>query len=257
MKVKNNNMRMVFNIILNIAFAIIGITMMIKTTSMVNRVFIFITLLLVLGFNIHYDYLKYKLNIIMKNIALAKSYIQTQQKIDHLNRIDKLNGVKTSLYIPQVLLFLDGNKPQEALDFMEKNHKFFTSKPDYLLIKNFTIFKAHSLMANTSKTLASYSELKKMKESNFKSKHMNLLYNWDEIEALQLMSVKKYRQALELLLKINDNYLNPREQVHLYHEIATCYDKTQNKAMAEEYQNKIIAINPESPFITLNRKSIQ
>lgn len=220
---------------------------MLKSTSDFNRALIVIILILVLGFNIHYDYLKHKLNIIMNDISSAKPHQETQEKIDQLTKIDKLKGIESSLIIPQVLLYLDANKPQEALDHIDKNQSFFTSKPDYLLIRNFSNFKAHSLMANTNKTLESYSELKKIKTSNFKSKHMNLLYNWDEIEALQLMSIKKYKQALQLLLKIDDKYFNPREKVHLYHEIKTCYAKTQNKVMAENYQKKIIDINPRSP----------
>lgn len=247
MKIKNNQIRIIWSVILNSLFIFIGVNMLLDNPS--YGILIILVLVVVLGFNIHYDYLKIKLNKVMAMIANADNANDIYEEITKIKSKDRLKGLQDSFVIPEILLSLDDNNPKLTLDLISSNMDFLKSKPDYLLIYRFATFKAFSLIGNSSKTLEAYNELILLKESNFKSKHMSLLFNWDEIYGINLMTLKKWKQAESVLNSINTNYFNNRELIQLNNELRLVYNRLGRIAEEKKCITKIKSINAKSAFL--------
>lgn len=235
--------------LLYVGFLLVGYNTLTNENS--NKPMVIGIIIVVLAFNIFYDYLKYLLNDIMKSIIFSENSDEIIKKIDHLEKVDIFKGLKSSLIIPKLLLSMDMNDPNSTLEILNKEQKFFTSKPDYLLISKYSKFKANTLMDNKRHYTKSYEDLLKLRESNFKSSKMNLLFNWFQIDGLYKLQLKNYSQSAQLYDKVETKNLNPREQVHYYYELAQNYKGMKNYKKYKEITTIIESISPHSPFTQL------
>lgn len=233
-----------------IAFIFISINSIMQQESIFMKFVIAIIAIIVLGVSVFYEFLKLKYSQLQKSLVSASNHQETLQLRNQLVSLDKVKGMKDSVTLFDVLFLLDQNKPQEVLNLIDENEKLFKSSLDALLIKRHSIFKAYQLLGNRTQSKKAYQELEKLKETNLnKAKKMNLLYNWQQIEALNTFyNQQDYQKALKQYQSIDTSKYNPRELIHLYSEYKELAKRINNKELVNELNSKIIAINPSSPF---------
>lgn len=229
--------------VLSIFFLFIALNAIKESQSLFMKIFIGLTAIIVLFFTWFYEYLKHLYTQAQYSLVSAQNPQDIHQKINHIKKLDKVGGMKDSLVTLETLLALDENNPQKAIDLINNNEKLFKANPDLLLIKKHSLFKAYTLLNNKTQAKKAYQELEALKQTNFKKNKMNLLYNWDQIEALaQGYLLNKSDKALNKYKKLDTTRYNPRELVQMYHEMNQI-------TQSHQYSSLIESINPNSPFI--------
>lgn len=233
-----------------LAFIFISISIVNSQETIVMKVLTSLVALVVLSITLFYEYLKHKYEKLQLLLIKSENIAEIEAAKNELVSLDKLNGLKDSITLFNVLYSLDKNKPLETLSLINENEKLFKSNLDALLIKRYSTFKAYQLLDNKTKAKKAYQELIKLKETNFKQTNkMNLLYNWDQIEALHLSYIKQdYQKALKLYNSIDTSKMNPREILHLNVEKRFIAIKTRNIDLLNKTNKIIKDISTDSPF---------
>ncbi len=221
-----------------------------STPSLLVKAFIAIFSVIVLVITIYYDYLKRQYYQLQQALILSKNNGETLKLRDEFIKKDYFKGFKDSIILFDVLFSLDENMPQKTLQLLEENDRFFRSSLDMLLVKRYSTFKAYTLLNNRSQAKKAYDELLKLKDTNLnKSKKMNLLYNWDQIEALNIgFNLHKFRQAIQLYNQLDDSKMNNRELLHLNVEKRMFGQQLNDLAVVNLANGVINSISEDSPF---------
>lgn len=233
-------------IVLYISFIVI--VMNIAMTLGAYRNFYLAFILIILAIALLYDYLKYQIEYVMIMLAEANNVDDIQNQINIIKKRDLFKGVENSLILPQLFLYLDQNKPQSALDYLEEHQKFLKSKLDYLLIYRTIHFKVHVMLNQHDQAIIAYQKLIKLKDTNLKNKKMKLLFNWDQIEALYNFELKKYKRSRNLYNRIDITHFNKREMLHYYYEQKILSIKSNDKQLFLSLSEKMSSINRQSPL---------
>lgn len=245
-----NKLKPYLQIILYLLFIGIAANAILSTSSLIMKGFIAVFSVIVLAITIYYDYLKRQYYELQKALIMSESVIATQTLRDGFIKKDTFKGFKDSILLFDVLFSLDNNQPELTLQLLEENDRFFRSSLDMLLVKKYSAFKAYTLLENRSQSKKAYDELVKLRETNLnKSKKMNLLYNWDQIEALNLgFNLHKYSQALKLYNQVNTSKMNNRELLHLNVEKRWIGKQLNEVNVINEANLAINSISIDSPF---------
>lgn len=246
-----NKLRPLIMIIVFLIFIAISISTYQQQTSLLMKVIVATIAVVALVVSVFYEYLKYKYTKLQLSLIESTSLEDTKRKRDELERIDMLKGMKGSLILFDVLFSLDNCNPEETLLILNNNEKLFKVNLDYVLIKRFSTFKAYTLLGNRTQSKKAYAELIKLKKTNIKkSNKLHLLYNWDQIEALNLaFNLQDYTKANKLYHSIDSSKMNPREKLHLFYETKYVANKLGIVDAKNEYNKKIREINQNSPFL--------
>ncbi len=241
----------IFNIILYILFVLIYLSLIRSTNDIFTKIFFTIVLILVVAFNLLYDYLKYLYQKLQIAFTIELDLGQAQKLKEKIIKFDVFKGFKDSLLLSDVLMSLDNNQPQLTLDLLDSNPKFFTSSVDMIYIRNHSAFKAYTLLENRSKSKQTFQELNKFREVSQRknNKQISPLYNWDQIDALYLYITKDYKKSVELYKKSNVNNMNPRELTHYYYEYYLSLLAIGNLNEAKTTMSSLKKLNPESRFV--------
>lgn len=239
--------------IMGIVFALFGyiaIRAINQSESLGMKIFIGVTALIVFIISAFYEYLKIKFTDLQKSLVTAKNIAQTEEKRDNLNKLDFKRGMKDSITLFDVLFTLDKNQPQQTLNVLKENEPLFKVNLDNLLIKRYSTFKAYTLLNNRTQAKAAYHELSKLKETNLnKAKRMSLLYNWQQIEALNTyFNQQDYKKAIKMYNDIDTSNMNPRELLHLNVEKREVAKHLRNQQIIDETNSVINSISDDSPF---------
>lgn len=233
-----------------VAFIFIAMNAIKDAQSPLMKWVIGIIATIVVFVTIYYEYLKVRYTYLQKSLVTANSISETQQLRDNFVKLDKFKGMKDSITLFDVLFSLDNNQPEMTLQILEDNEKFFKSNLDMILVKRFSTFKAMTLLNNKTKSKKAYQELLKLKETNLnKSKKMNLLYNWDQINAMNLgYNSNDANKAIKIFKQLDTSKMNPRELLHLNVEIREMARRIKDNALYQQADNVIKSISVDSPF---------
>ena len=78
---------------------------------------------------------------------------------------------------------------------------------------------------------------------------MSLLYNWDQIEAMNLgYAQNDPRKALKVYQSMDTSKMNPRELLHLNVEIREMAHRIKDEGLITETNEVINSISIDSPF---------
>lgn len=242
--------RWVVMLFIILAFVFITYNTIIHQESLAMKIFVFVVAVIVIGVTLFYEYLKKKYTDLQKSLVTAHSIKETQALRDELVKLDKVNGMKDSIALFDVLFSLDKNQPEETLRLLDQNDKFFRSNLDMILVRRFSTFKAYTLINNRTQTKKAVQELYKLKETNLnQSKKMSLLYNWDQIEAMNLgYAQNDPRKALKVYQSMDTSKMNPRELLHLNVEIREMAHRIKDEGLITETNEVINSISIDSPF---------
>ena len=111
--------RWVVMLFIILAFVFITYNTIIHQESLAMKIFIFIVAVIVIGVTLFYEYLKKKYTDLQKSLVTAHSIKETQALRDELVKLDKVNGMKDSIALFDVLFSLDKNQPEETLRLLE------------------------------------------------------------------------------------------------------------------------------------------
>lgn len=238
-------------IILYLLFILIYIGLIGNTHDPFTKVFFTAVLVLVVLFNILYDYLKYLYQQLQIAFTIELDLEKAQNFRDKICKHDLFKGFKDSILLSDLLISLDTNQPQLTLDLIDSNPKFFTSSMDMIYIRNHSIFKAYTLLENRTKSKQAYQELNKLRDvSQRKSnKQLSPLYNWDQIDALYFYISKNSKKSIEKFKNCNTSTMNPRELTHYYYEYYLALLSLEKNKEAELIMKSLKNLNPQSKFI--------
>lgn len=226
-----------------LAFTGYSVYQMAITPQLEGKIAYLIVIVVILGIALWSEYLRhlYQKAIIILNKDGNPE--EAKKTFDGLLKKDIFRGYRKTVLIFDTLYYADQMDAQGCLDTLEKDHKFFHSCMDNLLIWDYTKFYAYFLMNNRTKTKAQYERVIKLKDVKVKGTKISPLYNWEFIKGVYLMSCKDYKKSIKAFQNVNPKNMNNRELMHYYYQFAQAYLANHDKEHAKEMLEKTIALN--------------
>ena len=166
------------------------------------------------------EYLRILYRNSIKALNLKCDPITSREINAKILKFDLFKSYTQTLKIMETLLLIDENKAEECLTFLEDNEKLFKQNLDYLLIRNYSAFKAYFMIDNKSKVKKFYPEVTKLKGAKIKGSKVSPLYSWEEIDAVYYLSSKDYKKSRNAFESAHLGNMNSRELSHFYYEFA-------------------------------------
>lgn len=240
-----------FKVMLYLFFIFIMINIALAYESLWMRIFVIATMLVVIAFNLLFDHLRGLLEKMQIALTIDCDLEEVEGLRTKFKQTDLLRGMKNDLLLFDVLYLLDQNRPEEVIALINSKEKFFSGQLDYLFIKYHSLLKAYSLLHDKEKANESYEAIDKLRQTSLrkKNKRMNLLYNWDQIDALHALVNHQFNQALQKYKACDTRNMNPRELLHFNYELGSVYKALSQSRKAHECFAEVRRISPKSPFV--------
>lgn len=245
-----NKSKFMFKGLLYFLFVLIFVNLIVSANDTLTRILFSVVMILVLAFNILFDFLKHLYFLMQKALIVDCDFAEVEKNRNRLVHFDVLKGMKTSLILFDTLYLIDQNKPEEVFALLDKEQRFFSGHLDYLFIRYHSLFKCYTLINNKNQAKKAYHELNKLRDVSLRraNKQMNLLYNWKQIDGLLNYVEKDYKKAFSAYIACSTANMNSRELTHYYYEFALVCHKANNKKQFRNCLDTLIEINPSSPY---------
>ena len=177
-----------------LAFTGYSVYQMAITPQLEGKIAYLIVIVVILGIALWSEYLRhlYQKAIIILNKDGNPE--EAKKTFDGLLKKDIFRGYRKTVLIFDTLYYADQMDAQGCLDTLEKDHKFFHSCMDNLLIWDYTKFYAYFLMNNRTKTKAQYERVIKLKDVKAKL-HRNFSGQIKSATISQVPSGKYYGRS--------------------------------------------------------------
>lgn len=229
-----------------IAFTGYSIYQMIQTPQIEGKICYLIIIGAILGIALWSEYLRHLYQKAIRLLNMEGTPVEAKQQFDELIKKDIFKGYRKTVLIFDTLYYADQLQPNECLNTLEKDHKFFHSSLDNLLVYDYTKFYAYFLLNNHTKTKQQYERVMKLKDVKVKGNKISPLYNWEFIEAIYQFACKDYKKSLKAFQNVNPKNMNHRELMHYYYQFAQLYITMGKKDLASDYLDKVIALGGNS-----------
>lgn len=238
---KKEKARILFNWIILVIFVGYGIYVVFQQTDVWASVGIAALLLAFTAF--------YVLNEVLNLLYLKAIYQLTNlcdpvtalTTITKLKKFDVLRGYPLAHLAFQSLVAEDLGNADRLLELFSDDSKLPTSSHDVVLIKAYSLFRAHALNGNKTQTKKAFAELIKLKHMKVKGKGFSPLYAWFDIEAEFALISGDIKEAASILSKADIRALNPRELAHHNYLVARVEAGRGNTAAAIATCQAVIA----------------
>lgn len=247
----SHHVRIILKVVLYLLFIAIFYNLIASSNNLTASLLYTCVLIVVLSFNILYDYLKKLLQDMQKALVVDCDDTKVVLLRNKIRKIDFINGMKNDLILFDILHELDKNNPDAVLDLLSKNKKFMSGHLDYIFIRDHSEFKAYSLLNNKTRAREAFDKLDTLRETSQRTKNrqMGLLYNWDQIDALNYFVHNDFKKSLKTYLQTNTSKMNNRELIHYYYELGAVYKELKKENEFKTCMDYIKSINPFSPFL--------
>ncbi len=198
-----------------IVFAIYGVSILTKWTSLCLQIGFGLFMTACLFIAIYYDVLRYhnRQAIIAMNFTLDEA--KARRHRDFVAKYDFFKSYALNLLILDLYFAQDQQNPTAMQELLVKGEKRLRRSLDTLLVYYYNMFIMQSLLPNKTQARAYYEKFAEMRGSKIKGGKLSEVYNWDAAEAELHLVNGDGKKARACLKNVNTKFLNRREKAHV------------------------------------------
>lgn len=199
--------------------------MVITNNDKAMKIILIILCVIVLGFLIHYEYLKKRYD---KAIILLNYELKLNEAIKTYDELIKKDFTKyfTNLKVVfDCITNLSNFNTQNVLEIIEKHDKKFRGNINVLFMRYGFIFLSYVYSDQKNKAKKAYKDVLKMKGIKIKGQKFVAVFNFDFLKALNYYIENDFKKALQTINLIDTSYMNNRELLEFHYFKYLIYKK--------------------------------
>ncbi|NLC96400.1 MAG: hypothetical protein GX675_02390 [Erysipelotrichaceae bacterium] len=239
----------IYTLILGVLF-----TLAINSKSTTVKVILIVIFIVSLVIILVLEYYKYLFNKSIDSLNDDCDPEKGKQYFDKLMKLDRFNLYGKNKFAFDILYNLSINNPKECIHIINKEAKYFSSSINNILIKNTTLMIVYLLTENKNMVKKAYKEILEIKNDKAKFIKASSSFNWDELEAMYMLSNEKYNKSVKIFKSVNTNNMNNREKTQYYYFYSLALINSNKSKNAKEMLNQCIEIGNKTTFAKSAKK---
>jgi hypothetical protein len=238
---KKEHWQFAFTMVIYLIFTGFTLNLAFSQASLLESLPFVAILIIFLGTSLWSEYLKFLFKLAIHTLTIQCDPHEAMITIDSLIKKDIFKSYQLSSFMLKCLAYLDMNKYDELISYLDKNEDKFNHK-DKTLLTHYALFRSYADLDNKKQMKDEYSKLQELRNMSVKGKKVSPLFSFEDIDAQYQLVMKQPKKAWLALQRSAVDYMNPREKMYHYVLRIMCELSLDNQKKALHYYEIMKAI---------------